>query len=77
MLSAAKDQKGLAAATLAPGKAVAAGLPKTAQVKFVVQPEKPGGSVSYGGLISFKIEEAGTYRVALNSAAWIDVLEER
>lgn len=74
-LAAAKDQKGLAAAALTPGKAVSAALPSTAQLKFITQPEKPGGSVSHGGLFSFKIEEARTYRVALSTAAWIDVLE--
>ena len=46
------------------------------QVSYVLQPEKPGGSVSNGGLFSFNAETAGAYRVALSTAAWIDLVED-
>ena len=46
----------------------------TPSVHYPLQPEKPGGSVSHGGLLGFTITEAGTYRIALGSAAWIDVV---
>ena len=29
---------------------------------------------SHGGLVGFSVTEAGTYRVALGSGAWIDVV---
>ena len=61
--------------SLALGKGYAATLKKKGDVTFSVEPEKPGGSVSYSGLFSFTIPEAGNYAVALGSAAWIDVLE--
>lgn len=61
---------------LALGKGYAALLAKKGEVTFSVEPEKPGGSVSYSGLFSFTIPEAGNYAVALGTAAWIDVLED-
>lgn len=66
----------LAQASLEVGKGYAAKLKKKAEVTFAVEPEKPGGSVSYSGLFGFTIAEAGNYSVALGSAAWIDVLED-
>ncbi|PZU60898.1 MAG: hypothetical protein DI547_00125 [Sphingobium sp.] len=65
----------LGASALTPGKAIDATLMQTPDVKYVVLPEKPGGTVSYGGMYLFKVETAGTYRVALGSGAWIDVLK--
>lgn len=75
-LAAAADKKGAAGAMLTPGKAVDATLARTATVDYVLRPEKPGGSVSFGGLLGFTIAEAGTYRVALGSGAWIDVVKD-
>lgn len=75
-LAAATKAAGLAAATLVPGKAVAATLSHTAEVSYVTQPEKPGGTVSYGGLLAFDVSQAGTYRVALGAGPWIDVLKD-
>ena len=63
-------------APLALGKGYEASLAKKADVVFSVEPEKPGGSVSYSGLFSFTVETAGDYTVALGTAAWIDVLED-
>jgi hypothetical protein len=74
-LAAAADAARLDAATLVPGKAIDAALPRTPDVRYVTRPEKPGGSVSHGGLFAFDIAEAGTYRVALGAGAWIDVLD--
>lgn len=64
------------AAMLTPGVAVAARLPSTRDVRYVVRPEKPGGSVSYGGVFAFIAATPGRYRVALGSGAWIDVLAD-
>jgi len=75
-LTAATDAVGLSAATLTPGKAVDLALSPTPQVKYTLRPERPGGSVSSGGMVAFTVPSAGTYRVALGSAAWIDVVRD-
>jgi len=48
----------------------------TREVQYVVQPEKPGGSVAYGGLLMLDVKTAGTYQVNLSSGAWIDMLKD-
>ncbi len=58
------------------GKGHAATLKQKAHVAFAVEPEKPGGSVSYSGIFAFDVIEAGNYAVALGTAAWIDVVED-
>ena len=75
-LAAAASPAGLAEAQLVIGQAVDAGLQPTRDVTYALRPEKPGGSVSHGGLYAFHITEAGHYRVALSSAAWIDVVHQ-
>lgn len=75
-LTAATSEKQLSKAALTIGQAIDAALGSTAGVRYVVRPEKPGGSVSHGGMFGFTIAEAGTYRVALGSGAWIDVLKD-
>ncbi len=74
-IMAASDVTGLPAATLAIGSAIDAALKPTADVHYLTRPAKPGGSVDYGGLFDFTVERQGTYRVALGSGAWIDVLK--
>ncbi len=73
-VAAAGNARGLDRASLAPGKAAMVSLLPTPSVHYPLQPEKPGGSISHGGLLGFTITEAGTYRIALGSAAWIDVV---
>lgn len=73
-LTASADKTGLKTAQLEIGKGAAATLKPTPDVQYLLRPEKPGGSVSYGGLFGLTVTQAGTYRVALGSAAWIDVL---
>lgn len=63
------------AAKLETGAAIDAVLHPTPEVRYALRPEKPGGSVSFGGLYAFNIPETGRYRVALGSAAWIDVIK--
>lgn len=70
------DEAGLDGAAIGIGRGVDAALHKTATLHYVLRPEKPGGSVSYGGLFAFTAAEPGTYRVALGSPAWVDVLSE-
>jgi hypothetical protein len=74
-VTSATNEAGLSGAALTMARSNEATLLKTPQVAYVLQPEKPGGSVSNGGLFSFNTETAGTYRVALSTAAWIDLIE--
>ena len=74
-LTAATTAETLGAAGLVPGRAVRARLAPTPEIQYPVRPEKPGGSVSHGGLFEFTVTTAGTYRVALGSGAWIDLLD--
>lgn len=73
---AATDAAGLATATLLPGKAVNLSLRSTPEIRYALRPERPGGSVSHGGMVGFAVPEAGTYRVALGSPAWIDLVQD-
>ena len=74
-LPAATQASRVRGAALVIGQGVNATLAPTPNVRYVVRPEKPGGSVSFGGLFAFTVQQAGTYRVALGSGAWIDVLK--
>lgn len=73
-LTAATDPAGLDAATLTPGHAVTVTLAPTPAVHYLTQPEKPGGTVSSGGMLALTVAQAGRYAVALDSGAWVDVL---
>lgn len=71
---AAKSRGSVATASLTVGRGVDATLSPTKKVRYVLRPEKTGMAGSYGGMFSFSVQEAGTYRVALGSGAWIDVV---
>lgn len=73
-LQAAGDRKALRGAQISPGQAAAVTLLPTPRVAYAVRPEKPGGTVSYGGMMRFAVAEEGVWRVALGSAAWVDVV---
>ena len=64
-VTSATQAPGLDAAMLVTGKAAAVTLHPTRDVQYVIQPEKPGGSVAHGGLLAVTIAEAGTYQVSL------------
>lgn len=74
-LAAAKGVSELDKAVLAPGQAYVATLAPTPDVTYIVQPEKPGGTVSKGGIFAIDVPAAGSYVIALGTAAWIDVLK--
>lgn len=70
------DRAALLNATLLPlGQRTIVVLHPTREVRYVTQPEKPGGSVAYGGMVAFSISDPGTYQVSLSSSAWIDILK--
>lgn len=73
-LVAATSVAGGGKALLQPGGAAELALAPTPQVAYAVRPERPGGSVSHGGLLTIRVARAGTYRIAIDSAAWLDVV---
>ncbi len=75
-LAAAKDAPALPAATLSIGQAADLALSPTPEMSYVLRPERPAGSVSHGGMAQFTITTAGKYRVAIDSAAWLDVVAD-
>lgn len=64
------------AALLTPGTALDLALVPTPDVKYAVRPEHPGGSVSSGGIAAIRIARAGTYRIGIDSGAWLDVIAD-
>jgi hypothetical protein len=74
-LSSATGAADAAKAEMVLGKGYEAALLETPEIAYPVQPEKPGGSASHGGLFEFTVPTAGSYTVALGAAAWIDVIE--
>lgn len=75
--SAASTARQLAASQIAVGQALHLALQPQNTLKFLLQPGKPEGRGAYAGLISLTIEKAGTYRVALGTAAWIDMVDDK
>lgn len=73
-MQAQGDPAKLAGASIKVGQAVRLALLPTPDVHFPVRPEKPGGSVSHGGLVGIYVAKAGKYRIALGSGAWIDLI---
>lgn len=73
-LNAAATPSQTSHAALAVGQAARLTLRPTPEVRYPLRPEKVGGSVSHGGLVRIDVRTAGTYRVALGSAAWIDLV---
>lgn len=73
-IMSAKDRAGARAVVLKPGQAVTMALHQTPFVTYPLRPAKPGGSVSFGGLAMFRVEQGGTWRVALGAGAWVDVV---
>jgi hypothetical protein len=76
-LEAATGAAGLGKAELTAGRAATVTLHRTPDISYVAQPAKPGGSVSYGGLLRVTVKTAGTYKVGLGSGAWIDLVKDK
>ena len=75
-IAAAGDaSSSLPTAMLTIGSAADATLKPEADIHYVAKPQKPGDPASHGGLFAFTIEQAGSYRVALGAAAWVDVVK--
>jgi hypothetical protein len=50
-------------------------LKPSAGVSFEVTPAKAPAAETFSGVVRFDVAKAGTYRVALGGAAWIDVVQ--
>lgn len=59
---------------LIPGQATDLQLAPSASLTYAVRPEKPERAGSHGGMASLQVTQAGSYRIALGSAAWIDLV---
>jgi len=59
------------------GKAYALALVPQAEAQFAVAPGRPTKDVasSHAGLVRFRVETAGLYRIALSSSHWVDVID--
>jgi hypothetical protein len=75
-LRSAAQASALKAAALPLGQGILVALHPTRQVRYVTQPEKPGGSVAHGGMVALSITAPGRYQVSLSSGAWIDMLKD-
>ena len=75
-MTAASNVGGLGAAGISPGAGVDLSLPATPDIAYAIRSEHPGGSVSHGGMVGFAVTVAGMYRVAIGSAAWIDLVRD-
>jgi len=74
-LTAAVDPAGLGAAHIAPGKAIDARLSSGTKVHFGDGPGRAKDVGDNAGIFAFSVDQPGTYRVALGSGGWVDVLE--
>jgi hypothetical protein len=72
---AAVAPAGLATARLVTGKAIAARLSPGSKVHFGDGPSRAKDVGDNAGLFAFSVDQPGTYRVALGSGGWVDVLE--
>lgn len=64
----------LAGAELTVGQAARVNLLPTPEVRYAAPPEKPADDASFGGVFALIISAPGTYRVALGTRGWIDVV---
>lgn len=74
-LAAATDARSLVQAKLTLGARVDAMLSATDTVHYILTPAKPASPGSLGGMLSLPIKRAGTYRIAIGTGAWIDLVK--
>lgn len=70
----AAGRDGGGAPRLALGQAVNLTLPATAQVRFAPPPSRAHAAGAHAGLVAIDVPRAGTYRVALSTGVWVDVI---
>lgn len=75
-LTMASGQEQPDGATLIVGQAAALTLLPNGRIEYPVTPGKAGAADSFGGIAQIDVPQAGLYRVALGSAAWVDVVRD-
>lgn len=65
-----------APAAIEVGLSARMGLAPITEVDYEVAPERPAPPASFGGIVSFEVAQAGTYRVGLDGPAWIDIVRD-
>lgn len=75
-LASARDAAEAAQAPFAVGEAVRLTLHPDGEVAYLSLPKGEGEATSFGGMASFTVDQAGTYRVGLSEPVWVDVVED-
>jgi len=58
------------------GEAVRLSLRPDGEVAYLTLPQGEGEAASFGGMASFTVEQAGTYRVGLSEPVWVDAVQD-
>lgn len=75
-MPAARTAADLPQATLTIGQAARLALVPAAETAYLLPPERAAQPTTFGGMVRFSVAQPGTYRVALGTAAWIDVIAD-
>lgn len=75
-IDASASAASLEGARLAPGEAVYLRLHPVPDVTYITLPRGAGETASFGGIASFVVETAGTYRVGVDEPVWVDVVHD-
>jgi hypothetical protein len=67
---------GMTADAIAPGKNIALTLQPIDGVTFPLAPDRKPAPGTFGGVYHVTVATAGTYRVALQNGAWIDLVRD-
>lgn len=69
------DRPSAGVPAIEPGRTMQMTLHPAAAMQYPATPGK-AGDTGYGGLATVDIQEAGTFRVALGSGAWVDLVSD-
>jgi len=75
-VTAATTRQELDHAVLTLDRGVDAILHPMTGVEYAIVPERPGEADGHGGMFVFDVPDAGRYRVAVGTPAWVDVVED-
>jgi hypothetical protein len=73
LVEAARTAAEARQASIATEKPIRLALHPDGEVAYLTLPQGEGEAGSFGGLASFTVEQAGTYRVGLNEPVWVDI----
>ncbi|MDZ7895202.1 MAG: hypothetical protein U5M50_09755 [Sphingobium sp.] len=75
-LAAASGTADVAGAAIAPGVSARLTLKANAALQLAAPPGKPATTDSFGGMMRFHVDRAGTWQVALGGPAWLDIVQD-